>query len=215
MPKHWLASKTAPTPLVLDWLKWSGQDLERHIVESGAIGAIIGINKMGDIQTIYNPIVIPNAFASGNSAIIGNSSDLHTEPAFIYTDSGDIGSFLTVATYTEIPLDLRSEEHLSSRIVVETAWASAKVQLGVVSMPMVAPLFFGQKTVVSSVHDSDFEDQLKYISPTHHQWAQLIKERLTQEENNFEDLELVIERLSISRNKADSMKMITLGFDGA
>jgi len=52
MPKHWLASKTAPTPPVLDWLKWSGQDLERHIVESGAIGAIIGINKMGDIQTI-------------------------------------------------------------------------------------------------------------------------------------------------------------------
>jgi hypothetical protein len=78
MPKHWLASKTAPNPPVLDWLKWSGQDLERHIAESGTIGTIIGINKMGDIQTIYNTIVIPNAFASGNSAIIGNSSDVHT-----------------------------------------------------------------------------------------------------------------------------------------
>jgi len=52
MPKHWLASKMAPTPPVLDWLKWSGQDLECHIAESGTIGAIIGINKMGDIQTI-------------------------------------------------------------------------------------------------------------------------------------------------------------------
>ena len=100
MPKHWLASKTAPTPPILDWLKWSGQDLERHIAESGVIGAIIGINKMGDIQTIYSPIVIPNAFASGNSAIIGNSSDLHTEPAFVYTDAGDIGSFLTVYRYS-------------------------------------------------------------------------------------------------------------------
>ena len=211
MPRHWLASKTAPIPSVLDWLKWSGQDLERHIAKSGVIGAIIGINKMGDIQTIYSPIVIPNAFASGNSAIIGNSSDLHTEPAFVYTDAGDIGSFLTVATYTDIPLDLRPEEHLSARILVETAWASAKVQLGMVSMPMVAPLFFGQKTVESSVHDSDFEDQLRNISPIHHQWAQLIKERLTQEENDSEDLDLVIERLSKSRN----MKMITPGFDGA
>jgi len=134
---------------------------------------------MDDIQTIYSPIVIPNAFASGNAAIIGNSSDLNTEPAFIYTDAGDIGSILTVSTYTDIPLNLHPEEHLSSRIVAETAWASAKVELGVVSMPMVAPLFFGQKTVESSVHDSDFEDQLRYISPTHHQWAQLIKEHLT------------------------------------
>ncbi len=115
-----------------------------------------------------------------------------------------------MATYTDIPLNLRPEEHLSSRIVAETAWASAKVELGVVSMPMVAPLFFGQKTVESSVHDSDFEDQLRYISPTHHQWAQLIKEHLNQEENDSEDLDLVIGRLSKSRNKADSMKMVSL-----
>jgi hypothetical protein len=109
----------------------------------------------------------------------------------------------------------RAATHLSARILVETAWASAKVQLGMVSMPMVAPLFFRQKTVESSVHDSDFKDQLKNISPIHHQWTQLIKERLTQEENDSEDLDLVIERLSKSRNKADSMKMITPGFDGA
>jgi hypothetical protein len=88
-------------------------------------------------------------------------------------------------------------------------------QRGFYTNPMVAPIFVGQKTVESSVHDSDFEDQLRNISPTHHQWARLIKERLTQEENNFKDLELVIERLSKSRNKADSMKMITPGFDGA
>jgi hypothetical protein len=214
MLKYWLASKTAPTPPVLDWLKWSGQDLERHIAKSGTIGAIIGINKMGDIQMIYSPIVIPNAFASGNAAIIGNSSNVHTEPAFIYTDACDIGSILTVATYNNIPSDLHPEEHLSPRIVAETAWASAKVELGVVYLPMVAPLFFGQKTVKSSVHDSDFEDQLRDISPTHHQWAQLIKERLTQEENDSEDLELVIERLSKSRNKAESLKMLTPGFAG-
>ncbi len=71
MPKNWLTSKLAPSPPVLDWLKWTGQDLKRHITESGTVAAIIGINKMGDLQTIYNPIIIPNTFNNGEySAII-------------------------------------------------------------------------------------------------------------------------------------------------
>jgi hypothetical protein len=47
---------------------------------------------------------------------------------------------------------------------------------------MFAPIFFGQKTGVSSVHDPDFEDKLGGISTAHHQWVQLMKERLIQEE---------------------------------
>jgi hypothetical protein len=120
-----------------------------------------------------------NAFSSGNAAIIGNNSDVHTEPAFVYTDASNIGSIMSVATYDDIPLDLRPEEHLSSRIVAEMSWASAKVKLGVVYLPMVSPLFFGQKTIESSVHDPDFEDQLRAISPIHFQWAWCIKEHLT------------------------------------
>ncbi len=90
MPKYWLASKPAPNPPVLDWLKWLGQDLEHHIAGSGTIGAIIGINKMGEFQTIYSPIIIPNAFVSGSSAIIGNTSNTHTEPSFVYSDATDM-----------------------------------------------------------------------------------------------------------------------------
>jgi hypothetical protein len=93
-------------------LKWTGQDLECHFAKSGTIGAIIGINKLGDLQTIYRPIVIPNAFSSGNAAIIGNSSDMHTEPAFVYTDTSDIGSIMTAATYNNILSDLHPDELL-------------------------------------------------------------------------------------------------------
>jgi hypothetical protein len=104
MPKYWLTSKPAPDPPVLDWLKWTGQDLERHIAESGTVAAIIGINKMGDLQTIFSPIIIPNAFNNGKySAIIGNSSNKHTEPLFVYTDASDIGSIMVVMTYDNIP----------------------------------------------------------------------------------------------------------------
>jgi hypothetical protein len=65
MPKYWLVSKPAPNPPFLDWLKWLEQDLERHTARSGTIGAIIGTNKLGDFQTIYSPIIIPNPFVSG------------------------------------------------------------------------------------------------------------------------------------------------------
>jgi hypothetical protein len=81
----------APTHPVLDWLKRTGKDLKRHIAKIGPNCAIIGINKMGDLQTVYRPIIISNALSSGNSAIIGNSSDVHTESAFVYTDASDIG----------------------------------------------------------------------------------------------------------------------------
>ena len=62
------------------------------------------------------------------------------------------------------------------------------------------------------MRNSEFENQLRAISPKHYQWAQLIKEHLAQEENDSEDLELVIESLSKSRNKAGSLKMLTAGF---
>jgi hypothetical protein len=92
--------------------------------------------------------------------------------------------------------------------VTDTSWASAKVKLGMVQSPMFAPIFFWQKTVVSSVHDPNFEDQLGGISPAHQRWAQLMKEQLTQEENNIQDLDAVVDCLLKLRNKAKSMKMV-------
>ncbi len=130
---------------------------------------------MGDLQTIYSPIIIPNAFTSGSSAIIGNTSDKHTEPSFVYSDASDMGLIMVVLTYDDIPLELRPEEHLSLRTVADNSWASTKVKLGMVQLPMFAPIFFGKKTIVSSVHDPNFEDQLAGISPAQHQWAQLMK----------------------------------------
>jgi hypothetical protein len=168
MPKYWLTSKPAPNPPVLDWLKWTGQDLKRHIAKSGTVAAIIGINKMGDLQTIFSPIIIPNAFNNSKySAIIGNSSNKHTEPLFFYMDTSDIGSIMVVMTYGDIPSELRPGEPLSSRFIADTSWAGGKVKLGMVQLPMFAPLFFGQKTVESSVHDTDFEDKMAEISPLH------------------------------------------------
>jgi hypothetical protein len=190
-----------------------GQDLECHITESGTVAAIIGINKMGDLQTIYSPSIIPNAFNNGEySAIIGNSSNKHTEPAFVYTNASDICSIMVVMTYDNIPSELRPGEPLSSRFIADTSWAAAKVKIGMVQSPMFAPIFFGQKTFECSVHDADFEDKMAEISPRHLRWAQLMKERLTQEENNLYNIDAVVDHFSKPRNKAESLKMVTPGF---
>jgi hypothetical protein len=76
---------------------------------------------------------------------------------------------------------------------------------------MIAPLFLRQKTIESSVPNPDFKDQLRATSATHFQWAQLMKEHLTQEENDSKDVDLVIDRLSKSRNKAKTLKIVTSG----
>jgi hypothetical protein len=206
-----LASKLAPDPPVLDWLKWTAHDLECHTI-SGTVAAIIGLNKMGDLQTIFSPIIIQNAFNNGeHSAIIGNSSNKSNEPAFIYMDASDIGSIMVVMTYDDIPSELRPGEPLSSRFIADTCWAAAKVKLGMVQSPMFAPIFFGQKAVETFVHDADFEDKMAEISSLHLQWAKLMQERLTQEENDNRDIDAVVDHFSKTRNK-DNLKMVTPGF---
>ena len=106
MSTYRLTSKPAPEPPILDWLKLSGRDLERYIVKE-KVASIIGVNKMGDIETIYSPIIVHNAFASGSSAIIGNHSNKNTKPSFIYTNLSDIGSTMTkvICTYNDIHLE--------------------------------------------------------------------------------------------------------------
>jgi hypothetical protein len=122
---------------------------------------------VGDLQTIYSPILIPNAFSSGASAIVGNISNKNSNPAFVYTDASDIGLIMVVQTYNNIPLELLPEEHLSARIVADTSWATAQVKLSMVPLPMFALFFFEQKRIVCSVHDDDFKDQFGGISNAH------------------------------------------------
>jgi hypothetical protein len=168
---------------------------------------------MGDIERIYSPIIVHNAFASGSSAFIGNHNDKSTKPSFIYANLSEIGSTMVVCRYNDIHPELRPEEPLSPRTIADTSWASAKVKLGMVQFPMVALIFFQQKSVTCSIHDADFDNQLGEISPSIHlRWAQLMRELLTQEENVSGDLDLVVQRLLKSRGKNDNAKMVTASF---
>ncbi len=68
--------------------------LEAQLSENpNKIAALMGINRAGDVQYLYMPIIIPRAFGTtdenASAAIIGNMSDAHSKPSFIYTDSSE------------------------------------------------------------------------------------------------------------------------------
>jgi hypothetical protein len=92
MPKSYLKSAAPPDQPVKDWLTWMRAKLEAQLSENpNKIAALMGINRVGDVQYLYMPIIIPKAFGktdeNSSAAIIGNMSDAHSKPSFIYTDS--------------------------------------------------------------------------------------------------------------------------------
>ncbi len=50
--------------------------------------------------------------------------------------------------------------------------------------------------VEANIHDSDFEEKLALLSPTHLTWAKLVKENITQQENDGQDYEKILSRIS-------------------
>jgi hypothetical protein len=60
------------------------------------------INGERDVQYLYMPIIIPEAFGTTDknapAAIIGNMSDAHSKPSFIYMDSSDFGLAFVIKT---------------------------------------------------------------------------------------------------------------------
>ena len=54
--------------------------------------------------------------------------------------------------------EIRPEEYLLSKFVKGTTWETALVKLGLVSFPMVVPIFFKMHSIEASIYDTDFED---------------------------------------------------------
>ena len=79
------------------------------------------------------------------------------------------------------------EEHLPTKYLKSTTWETAKVPLGLACVPIVVPVFFSMPFVEASIHDSDFEEKLALLLPTHLAWAKLVKENINQQENDGKD----------------------------
>ena len=182
MPKLYVGSKPPPEQPIEDWLKWTRSDIKQELLAPmPMLAAIMEINKAGDLQYLFKPTFIPDAFASNSaSAIVGNIDDAHSKPSFIFTDATDLGSVYVIETYESIPIEIRPQESLPSKLLADTSWAKATVPVGMVLIPTVMPTFFGQHLFEGSIHDADFDDRMEAISPIHLKWAKLFKEHVAQ-----------------------------------
>ncbi len=219
MPKSYLKSAAPPDQPVEDWLTWTRANLKDQLSNSPTkIAAMMGINRAGDVQYLYKPTIIPKAFGTtddnASSAIIGNISDAHSKPCFVYMDSSKLGSAFVIKTYSSIPVEICPEEALAEKFLADTSWAKTVVPIGMATFPTVAPIFFGQKVFEGSIHDQDFEDSMEEISPTNLKWAKLMKEHITQQENDGDHVSSIINRLlkkSTSKNKVTNSSYMTSG----
>ncbi len=215
MPKSYLNLLPPPDLPSKDWLTWMRILFERFILKnSSKIAGIMGINKAGDIQSLYMPIIVPKAYANEAvaSTIIRNVFDAQGKPLFIFTNASDIGSATVIETFANVPGKICQEESLHARFLVDTAWAKAMVPVGMVIFPTIAPIFFGQTTIQGCIHGTNFEENMESISPTHIKWAKLIKEHITQQENDNDDVITITDRLSKKSRMADNLKFAMIGF---
>jgi hypothetical protein len=73
----------------------------------------MGINKAGDLQSLFMPKIVPQAFSDNGAAIINNSTDLHSKPFFVFTDTSDLGSVVVIEIFSNVPNKVCPQEHLS------------------------------------------------------------------------------------------------------
>jgi hypothetical protein len=106
------------------------------------------------------PVIVPKALGNNATVMLGNSTDINSEPALVYLDMYDLGLTSVVETFTKIPVDIRPEEQLPSKFVKGTTWETAKVPLGIACIPIFAPIFFGMHAVETSVYDFNFDTSL-------------------------------------------------------
>ncbi len=146
---------------------------------------------------MYKPI--PVVDENGKTvAIVGNCSQWKSNPSFSYVDATNVGSIILIGKLKNIPLEIRPSESLPKPYVVSTTWSESN-NIAVCLVPILAPIFFGQKSIEGSVFDDDFVDKMKAISEKHDKWANLMVKFYNQQEESASDLDKIIDRLKNPR----------------
>ena len=133
------------------------------------------------------PTIVPKALGAA-LVVLGNSTNASSKPAFIYLDMSDLGYTSVIETHALIPHKIRPEEQLPTKYLKSTTWETTKVPLGLACIPIVASVFFSMPFVEANIHDSDFDEKLALLSPTHLAWAKLVKDNINQQKKRWKGL---------------------------
>ena len=147
MPKSYLKSQTPPEKPVNGWLLWSASQLESFIGNpSNKIAGILEINKTSDLQYIIMPTIVPEALGVA-LVVLGNSTNASSKPAFVYLNMSNLEYTSVIETHALIPCEICPDKQLLTKYLKSTTWETTKVPLGLVCIPIVAPVFFGMPFV--------------------------------------------------------------------
>jgi len=209
MPATYLTSSVEPDQPIDNWLSWLSKDYEKIKDDDTFVAALLGINRSGDIQTMYKPIPVVDENRT-TVAIVGNSSQWKSNPSYSYVDATNVGSIILIEKLENIPLEIRSLESLPKPYVASTTWSESN-NIAVCLVPILAPIFFGQKSMEGFVFDDDFVDKMKAISEKHGKWANRV---YNQQEESASDLDKIIDRLKSPRhsNAPDPETFTSPGF---
>ena len=212
MPATYLTSSVGPDQPIDNWLSWSKKDYEKIKDDDTFVAALLGINRSGDIQTMYKPIPVVNENGT-TVAIVGNNSQWKSNPSFSYVDANNLGSIILIENLENIPLEIRPSESIPKTYLASTTWSDSN-NIAICLIPILAPIFFGQESIEGSVFDDDFVDKMKAISEKHGKWADLMVEFYNQQEETTSDLEKIIDRIKNPRrsNAPDPETFTSPGF---
>jgi hypothetical protein len=155
-----------------DWISWSAKEFENIDPESNQIAALVFVTQKLNICTIYKPTPIKNDDGSF-SGIIGNMLDEKITPAFIKTDSEEVGSCWVIHFLDSLPPTHCPDMPLSADILKDTIWKEPKKELVLCMIPSLAPVLFG-KRIESTIFDDNFVDKMEKMSEEHGFWARMM-----------------------------------------
>ena len=106
-----------------------------------------------------------------------------SSPAFFKIDKDDIGSCYAICAHNTAPTEFRPEIPLHAKLVKDTDWDDAEMEIALIAIPTIAPPPFG-KEISSSISDDDFMEERKGILDGHGFGAQTLIDVIDQFEVN-------------------------------
>ena len=212
-----LYSVSKPTPSsdrFSNWLKWGRNDFIQHIRSGDVIAALSGVDRQGNLQSLYMPRLLSTP-ESGKSSIpttiIGNISNEIGVFSILQAQISELGFVNSIEKFADIPTLLRPVTAVSPRLLNDTTWSDSEVELGVVTFSITVPFFFGQVPIVGNIWDVDFKTKMASVSPCHGEWAELILEAFEQYASHSGAVESIVDRI-IMRKMQECLRP---GYDGA
>ncbi len=153
-----------------------------------------------EIGILYKPTPVLDADREKLLGIIGNMLEEGSTPAIIKIDGGEIGSCFTIQVFDNIPKNFRPKIALQPKMLKDSEWTEATMNLALIMLPTLAPLPFGRE-IESTMLEDDFLDKMIKIFAEHGFWAKMMVDAFIQEDSDHDTLPIVT---NLNNSKATS-----------